>query len=110
MLQSRAWDCLLVGPPETCRALSTLTPAVGASAQVTPLAAAEVEEQLRMAVEEIVRTPAALLQALLDHSHGSYAQELWAAARQLERRAERQAGAAAPGLGAGASSFETLER
>lgn len=54
--------------------------------QVRVLAPAEVEAQLRMAMEEIVRTPAALLQALLDHSHGSYAQELWAAARQLEQR------------------------
>ena len=58
-----------------------------ACAQVTPLAAAQVEEQLKMAVEEIVRSPATLLQALMDHSHSGYAQELWAAARQLEKQA-----------------------
>ncbi len=44
------------------------------------------EVQLKLAVEELMRTPAALMQALLDHSHGSYSQELYAAARQLERR------------------------
>ena len=57
-----------------------------AGSQVTPLAAAPVEEQLKMAMEEIVRSPATLLQALMDHSHSGYAQELWAAARQLEKQ------------------------
>ena len=55
-------------------------------AQVSLLAASEMEEQLKLAVEELMRTPAALMQALLDHSHGSYSQELYAAARQLEQR------------------------
>ena len=54
--------------------------------QVSLLAASEMEEQLKLAVEELMRTPAALMQALLDHSHGSYSQELYAAARQLEKR------------------------
>ena len=58
----------------------------GPCVQVRALAPAEVEAQLRMALAEVVRTPASLLHALLDHSHGSYSQELWAAARQLEQR------------------------
>ncbi|EIE26695.1 hypothetical protein COCSUDRAFT_59214 [Coccomyxa subellipsoidea C-169] len=53
---------------------------------VSLLAPSEMEEQLKLAVEELMRTPAALMQALLDHSHGSYSQELYAAARQLEQR------------------------
>ena len=54
--------------------------------QVIPLAPAEMEDQLRLAVEELIKAPVKLIQALLDHSHGSYSQELYAAARQLERR------------------------
>ncbi|BDA40661.1 hypothetical protein COCOBI_01-3140 [Coccomyxa sp. Obi] len=57
-----------------------------AGQRVSLLAPSEMEEQLKLAVEELMRTPAALMQALLDHSHGSYSQELYAAARQLERR------------------------
>ena len=51
-----------------------------------PLAPAEMDNQLKLAVEELFKAPVKLIQALLDHSHGSYSQELYAAARQLERR------------------------
>jgi hypothetical protein len=44
------------------------------------------DNQLKLAVEELFKAPVKLIQALLDHSHGSYSQELYAAARQLERR------------------------
>lgn len=54
--------------------------------QVIPLAPAEMDNQLKLAVEELFKAPVKLIQALLDHSHGSYSQELYAAARQLERR------------------------
>ena len=54
--------------------------------QVIPLAPAEMDDQLKLAVEELFKAPVKLIQALLDHSHGSYSQELYAAARQLERR------------------------
>jgi len=54
--------------------------------QVVPLAPAEMDNQLKLAVEELFKAPVKLIQALLDHSHGSYSQELYAAARQLERR------------------------
>lgn len=54
--------------------------------QVSLLAPSKMEEQLKLAIEELVRTPGSLLQALLDHSHGSYSQELYAAARQLEQQ------------------------
>ena len=57
--------------------------------QVIPLAPAEMEDQLRLAVEELIKAPVKLIQALLDHSHGSYSQELYAAARQLERRLDQ---------------------
>lgn len=56
------------------------------AAQVIPLAPAEMEDQLKLAVEELIKAPVKLIQALLDHSHGSYSQELYAAARQLDRR------------------------
>ena len=56
------------------------------SMQVIPLAPAEMDNQLKLAVEELFKAPVKLIQALLDHSHGSYSQELYAAARQLERR------------------------
>ncbi len=54
--------------------------------QVIPLAPAEMDDQLKLAIEELFKAPVKLIQALLDHSHGSYSQELYAAARQLERR------------------------
>lgn len=54
--------------------------------QVIPLEPAEMDNQLKLAVEELFKAPVKLIQALLDHSHGSYSQELYAAARQLERR------------------------
>lgn len=72
-----------------------MTPAADKS-QVIPLAPSQSEQQLKLAVEELLRTPAALIQALLDHSHGSYSQELFAAARQIERLSEQ-----APNVSAG---------
>ncbi|CAL5225467.1 g8288 [Coccomyxa viridis] len=58
--------------------------------KVIPLAPAEMDDQLRLAVEELFKAPVKLIQALLDHSHGSYSQELYAAARQLERRHQEE--------------------
>lgn len=58
--------------------------------QVIPLAPAEMDNQLKLAVEELFKAPVKLIQALLDHSHGSYSQELYAAARQLERRHHKE--------------------
>ncbi len=52
--------------------------------QVTPLAPEQIEDQLKMAVADLTRRPAAVLQSILDHFHGSYAQELAAAAAELQ--------------------------
>ena len=42
--------------------------------QVLPLAPASAEEALKLAVAEVMASPAAALQALYDHAHGSYSQ------------------------------------
>lgn len=42
--------------------------------QVLPLAPASAEEALKLAVAEVTASPAAALQALYDHAHGSYSQ------------------------------------
>ena len=52
--------------------------------QVMPLAPEQIEDQLKMAVADLTRRPAAMLQSILDHFHGSYAQELAAAAAELQ--------------------------
>ena len=46
------------------------------SLQVLPLAPASAEEALKLAVAEVMASPAAALQALYDHAHGSYSQVL----------------------------------
>lgn len=52
--------------------------------QVKPLAPLEIEEQLKLALNQLLTTPQAAMQALLDHTHHSYAQDLQRAAKQLE--------------------------
>lgn len=42
--------------------------------QVLPLAPASAEEALKLAVAEVMASPAAALQALYDHAHDSYSQ------------------------------------
>lgn len=49
------------------------------------LAPSEIEEQLKLALNQLVTRPQAAMQALLDHSHDSYAQDLETAAKQLEK-------------------------
>lgn len=51
--------------------------------QVHRLAAEDIEETLKMAVRGLLRKPAALLQALMDHTHSSYVAALQAAASSL---------------------------
>ena len=53
--------------------------------QVEQLAPAQVEEQLKLAVGQLMSRPPVAMQALLDHSHNSYEQDLEAAAKQLAR-------------------------
>ncbi|KAL3139882.1 hypothetical protein ABBQ38_004176 [Trebouxia sp. C0009 RCD-2024] len=56
---------------------------VGRGHKVEQLAPAQVEEQLKLAVGQLMSRPPAAMQALLDHSHDSYEQDLEAAAKQL---------------------------
>ena len=51
--------------------------------QVQQLAPSQIEEQLKLAVGQLMSKPPAAMQALLDHSHDSYAKDLEAAAKQL---------------------------
>ena len=51
------------------------------------LALSEVEEQLKLALNQFLTRPQAAMQALLDHSHDSYAKDLETAAKQLEQSA-----------------------
>ena len=51
--------------------------------QVQQLAPSQIEEQLKLAVGQLMSRPPAAMQALLDHSHDSYAKDLEAAAKQL---------------------------
>ena len=53
--------------------------------QVIPLSPAEIQGQLELATDEMLQRPAAAIQALLDHWHGSYAQELENAAEDMLR-------------------------
>ncbi|DBA99807.1 TPA: hypothetical protein ACH3X3_012346 [Trebouxia sp. C0006] len=56
---------------------------VGQGHKVQQLAPAQIEEQLKLAVGQLMSRPPAAMQALLDHSHDSYAKDLEAAAKQL---------------------------
>lgn len=51
--------------------------------QVLPLSPTEIQGQLELATDEMLQRPAAAIQALLDHWHGSYAQELENAAEDI---------------------------
>ena len=51
--------------------------------QVQQLSLSQIEEQLKLAVGQLMSRPPAAMQALLDHSHDSYAKDLEAAAKQL---------------------------
>ncbi len=53
--------------------------------QVLPLSPEEIQGQLELATDEMLQRPAAAVQALLDHWHGSYAQELENAAADTKR-------------------------
>ena len=53
--------------------------------QVQLLTLSEIERQLTLAVGQLMTRPPAAMQALLDHSHDSYAKDLDAAAKQLAR-------------------------
>ncbi len=53
--------------------------------QVLPLSPEELQGQLELATEEMLVRPGAAVQALLDHWHGSYAQELQNAAEDILR-------------------------
>ena len=53
--------------------------------QVQLLTLSEIERQLTLAVGQLMTKPPAAMQALLDHSHDSYARDLDAAAKQLAR-------------------------
>ena len=50
------------------------------------LAPSEIEEQLKLALNQLMTRPQAAMQALLDHSHDSYAQDLETAAQQLRKQ------------------------
>jgi hypothetical protein len=69
----------------TCTAMSTLLhgPKLLLDMQVQQLAPSQIEEQLKLAVGQLMSRPPAAMQALLDHSHDSYAKDLEAAAKQL---------------------------
>ncbi|KAK9841107.1 hypothetical protein WJX74_000038 [Apatococcus lobatus] len=63
--------------------------------QVLPLSPEEIQDQLELATGEMLARPAAAVQALLDHWHGSYAQELENAAQDM-LQSLRSVPAAAP--------------
>ncbi|KAL4452698.1 hypothetical protein ABPG75_008360 [Micractinium tetrahymenae] len=68
------------------------------------LAPHTLQEELKLDVETLRNSPMALMQALMDHHHGSYATELRAAAAALARQEAAAAAAAGASTAAGTSS------
>ncbi|GAB4818785.1 hypothetical protein N2152v2_005831 [Parachlorella kessleri] len=68
----------------------------GGGHSVLPLSGDQIQEHLKLDVEALRAQPMRLAQALMDHHHGSYAQELRAAAASLARRSQQQQQAAYP--------------
>lgn len=73
------------GNLSSCLQIGTPSEMFGLSLQVLPLSPEEIQDQLKLATEEMLARPAAAVQALLDHWHGSYAQELENAAQDILR-------------------------
>ena len=57
---------------------------------VHPIPESELEEQLKMPLDQLIRDPKLLMQTMLDHNHGSYSHDLLIAARLQAKREMRQ--------------------